>query len=104
MLMPPHVYWAAGLATRSVTVAGDFRQLPPVVESESPLAGTLKRDVFEVAGIPDRLKRPEPIPYLVSLRTQYRMRPAICEIPGSSLPTIWLPRPGRESKRKPARG
>ena len=80
MLMPPHVYWAAGLATRSVTVAGDFRQLPPVVESESPLAGTLKRDVFEVAGIPDRLKRPEPIPYLVSLRTQYRMRPAICEI------------------------
>ncbi len=81
MLMPPLVYYAAGLATQSVTVAGDFRQLPPIVMSDEPLAGEwLKRDVFEKAGIPERLQRREPTPHLVQLRTQYRMREPICEI------------------------
>jgi ssDNA-binding Zn-finger/Zn-ribbon topoisomerase 1 len=81
MLMPPLVYYAAGLATQSVTVAGDFRQLPPIVMSDEPLAREwLKRDVFEKAGIPERLQRGEPTPYLVPLGTQYRMREPICEI------------------------
>ena len=48
MLMPPMVYFAAGLATHSVTVAGDFRQLAPIVMSDSTLAERwLKRDVFQ---------------------------------------------------------
>ena len=81
MLMPPLVYYAAGLATQSVTVAGDFRQLPPIVMSDEPLAEEwLKRDVFEKAGIPERLQRGEPTPHLVPLGTQYRMREPICEI------------------------
>ena len=81
MLMPPLVYYAAGLATQSVTVAGDFRQLPPIVMSDEPLAGEwLKRDVFEKAGIPELLQRREPTPQLVALRTQYRMREPICEV------------------------
>jgi hypothetical protein len=81
MLMAPLVYYAAGLATQSVTVAGDFRQLPPIVMSDEPLAREwLKRDVFEKAGIPERLQRGEPTPHLVPLGTQYRMREPICEI------------------------
>ena len=81
MLMPPLVYYAAGLATQSVTVAGDFRQLPPIVMSDEQLAGEwLKRDVFEKAGIPERLDRRQPTPHLVALRTQYRMREPICEV------------------------
>ncbi len=81
MLMPPLVYYAAGLATKSVTVAGDFRQLPPIVMSEEPLAEEwLKCDAFEKAGIPQRLKRREPTPQLVSLTTQYRMREPICAV------------------------
>lgn len=81
MLMPPLVYYAAGLATQSVTVAGDFRQLPPIVMSDEPLVGEwLKRDVFEKAGIPGRLRQGEPTPHLVALRTQYRMREPICEL------------------------
>jgi hypothetical protein len=56
MLMPPLVYHAAGLATQSVTVAGDFRQLPPIVMSNEPLAAEwLKCDVFEKARIPEQL-------------------------------------------------
>lgn len=38
MLMPPLVYYVAGLGTQSVTVAGDFRQLPPIVMSEEQIA------------------------------------------------------------------
>ena len=81
MLMPPMVYFAAGLATHSVTVAGDFRQLAPIVMSDSTLAERwLKRDVFQIAGIPERVKRREPPPELVSLREQYRMRTPICAV------------------------
>lgn len=81
MLMPPLVYYAAGLAMQSVTVAGDFRQLPPIIVSDEPLAEEwLKRDVFEKAGIPERLQRRSPIPHLVALDTQYRMREPICAL------------------------
>ena len=81
MLMPPLVYFAAGLSTKSVTIAGDFRQLPPIVMSdEQPTQEWLKCDVFEKAGIPKRLAAKEPIPYLVALRIQYRMREPICAV------------------------
>jgi ssDNA-binding Zn-finger/Zn-ribbon topoisomerase 1 len=81
MLMPPLVYYAAGLATQSVIVAGDFRQLPPIVMSDEPLAEKwLKQDVFEKAHIPERLRRGQPTPHLVPLRIQYRMREAICAV------------------------
>ena len=80
MLMPPLVYWAAGLATRSVTVAGDFRQLPPIVITKEKNAKKwLARDVFERAGIPGRLGSGEAMTYLVSLGRQYRMRRPICK-------------------------
>jgi len=81
MLMPPLVYYAAGLAKQSITVAGDFRQLPPIVLSDERLAAEwLKRDVFEKAGIPERLARRQPTPHLVALGTQYRMREPICAV------------------------
>lgn len=81
MLILPLVYYVAGLATHSVTVAGDFRQLPPIVVSDEPAAEEwLKRDVFEKAGIPDQLARSQPTPHLVALETQYRMREPICKI------------------------
>jgi len=81
MLVPPLVYYAAGLATQSVTVAGDFRQLPPIVMADGPQAEAwLKCDVFEKAGIPQLLERHQPPPHLVALGTQYRMREPICAL------------------------
>lgn len=81
MLMPPLIYYAAGLATQSVTIAGDFRQLPPIVMSDEPLAAEwLKCDVFEKAGIPEQIARRQPTPHLVALGTQYRMREPICAV------------------------
>lgn len=81
MLMLPLIYYAAGLGTQSSTVAGDFRQLPPIVMSDEPLAAQwLKRDVFEKAGIPEKLARRQATPHLVALGTQYRMREPICAV------------------------
>jgi ssDNA-binding Zn-finger/Zn-ribbon topoisomerase 1 len=49
--------------------------------SDEPLAAKwLKCDVFEKAGIPQRLQRREPTPHLVALGTQYRMREPICAV------------------------
>jgi len=81
MLMPPLVFYVAGLSQWAVTVAGDFRQLPPIVMSNDQLAVKwLKRDVFETAGIPGQIARSQPTPQLVALGTQYRMREPICEV------------------------
>lgn len=79
MLMLPLTYYAAGLATHAVIVAGDFRQLPPIVTSDEAAAEEwLKCDVFEKAGIPEKLDRHAATPGMVALRTQYRMREPIC--------------------------
>ena len=81
MLMPPLVYYAAGLATSSVTVTGDFRQLPPIVTTKEPAAlKWLRKDVFELSGIPEHLAKREQVPKLVSLGVQHRMREPICSV------------------------
>lgn len=81
MLIPPLVYFAAGLARHAVTVAGDFRQLPPIVISEEPVAQEwLKRDVFEISAIPNAVELRRPLPKLVKLGIQYRMREPICAV------------------------
>ncbi len=81
MLMPPLVYYAAGLATQSVTIAGDFRQLSPIIQSKEPLVEEwLKRDVFEIAGIPQALMQHEFPAHLIELKTQYRMQEPICAL------------------------
>lgn len=81
MLILPLVYYAAGLATQSVVVAGDFRQLPPIVVSgEQVVLDWLKRNVFETANIPQIVRSGQRAPYLVGLKRQYRMRREICEV------------------------
>lgn len=81
MLMLPLAFYAAGLATGKVTVAGDFRQLPPIVQAESGHAEQwLKRDVFAAAGIPDALSKGVGHPGLVALSEQFRMHPEICDV------------------------
>src|ERR1022692_3359567 len=81
MLMFPMSFYAAGLAKRTVVVAGDFRQLPPIVLSDELLVNEwLKKDAFYKIGIPDQIKKKQPPPYLVALRTQFRMREDICKL------------------------
>ena len=48
----PALYVAASLADQNALAVGDFKQLPPIVQSGHDLSVRwLGRDVFEVAGI-----------------------------------------------------
>ncbi|GAA0992997.1 hypothetical protein GCM10009555_082940 [Acrocarpospora macrocephala] len=91
MVNTPSAWCAAGLATRRVVVAGDFRQLPAVTKSPGDRKASaqdreharlwMDRDPFTTAGLVDQAgtaRRDDP--RMVCLDTQYRMRPAICEI------------------------
>jgi hypothetical protein len=99
----PHCLFAAGwLASKRIAFFGDFRQLDPIARAEDRVAKLwLQRDVFELAGIRQKLEaiaqakerpteenRPlratpleEADPRLVMLRTQYRMHPDIAAVP-----------------------
>lgn len=86
MLLLPMVYYAAGLAKEKVIVAGDFRQLPPIVISDKPLChGWLKRDVFFSAGIAAAVGKLDAAPpaSLVTLTEQFRMQEDICVLVNS---------------------
>ncbi|HEY2665825.1 MAG TPA: AAA domain-containing protein, partial [Actinomycetota bacterium] len=75
MAQPPQVALAASLATRSLAVFGDFRQLAPVVQSWSqPVKQWLGRDVFELNGLTRSIDTTD---LLSVLTTQYRMHPSI---------------------------
>jgi hypothetical protein len=79
MLMLPMTFFAAGLATQSVVVAGDFRQLAPIVQSGDPLAlEWLKKDAFEKSNIPAQVASGSPPQHLAVLGKQYRMQKNIC--------------------------
>ncbi|HEY4424517.1 MAG TPA: AAA domain-containing protein [Pyrinomonadaceae bacterium] len=80
MLMLPMTFFAAGLASKAVVVAGDFRQLAPIVASDEPLAiEWLKKDAFEKTNIPSEVKRHATPTQLAVLSMQYRMHPEICD-------------------------
>jgi uncharacterized protein YuzE len=81
MLMLPMTAYAAGLASSSVVVAGDFRQLPAIVTDTSPeVRQWLGTDAFSAVGLPSMLADGTPPPWLAALRTQYRMRPEIADL------------------------
>lgn len=76
MLMLPMTFFVAGLASKAVVVAGDFRQLAPIVMSDEPLAAEwLKKDAFEKTGVSRDVNRAK---HLAVLGVQYRMHPEIC--------------------------
>lgn len=99
----PHCLFAASwLATKRIAFFGDFRQLAPIAQTDNRAAKMwLKRDVFELAGLRQKLEeiaeakehpteenrplRAKPLeeadPRLVMLRIQYRMHPDISAVP-----------------------
>lgn len=83
MVTLPLTYYAAGLAARAVVIAGDFRQLPAIVASNSDLAALwLRPSAFEKAGLPAQVRAGTVPPHLAALRTQYRMTPAVGTLVG----------------------
>jgi len=80
----PHVFLAACRARTRVVIAGDPRQLPPVVKSDDPRARKwLGRDVFHLGGLVGPAREGDPPPVLSRLVRQYRMAPEICDLVGA---------------------
>jgi len=78
----PHGLMAAGLASRAIAVFGDFRQLAPISQGDTPHTHRwLERDLFDFAGIIERVNSEQPDAWMVLLAEQYRMHPAIARIP-----------------------
>ncbi|WP_018139200.1 MULTISPECIES: AAA domain-containing protein [unclassified Thioalkalivibrio] len=79
MILPPAVFYASGLAKEKVVVAGDFAQLPPIVQTEQQaLADLFATTVFATAGIEKQCADGALDERVVMLDEQYRMDPAIC--------------------------
>ena len=71
---------AAGAGRGQTIVAGDFRQLPPVVVSQESMARRwLGRSAFEAAGIDRKVLRGEVPTNLVALKFQHRMPPSLSD-------------------------
>jgi hypothetical protein len=78
MLLQPVIWMAAGLSRERVIICGDFRQLPPIVNTDrQAIFDLLGRDVFEASGV-SALDRADP--RMVMLDTQYRMDELICAL------------------------
>ncbi len=81
MLLLPALYNAAGMARERVLVSGDFRQLPPIVEtSQQCLIDELGRDVFHRAGVSQAVDEGRTAVRLCRLREQHRMHDDICQV------------------------
>ena len=77
MAVPPQVLFIASLARHRLAVFGDFRQLPPIVQSDNAdVQRLLGRDVFTACGVAAQ-GASERAPGITMLREQYRMNPQI---------------------------
>lgn len=79
----PQIAYAAKLARKNFVCMGDFRQLPPIVQSskESPL----NADIFQYCGITQVVDQGSNHKWLCLLDTQYRMHPEIADFAGRSI-------------------
>ena len=79
----PQIAYAAKIARRNFVCMGDFRQLPPIVQSskESPL----NADIFQYCGITQAVDQGSNHKWLCLLDTQYRMHPEIADFAGKSI-------------------
>lgn len=75
-----YLYWACGLATRGVTICGDFKQLPPVAQATSePGISWYVKSIFDRLGI-SSVKDALQDQRVALLDTQYRMTPKIGDL------------------------
>jgi superfamily I DNA and/or RNA helicase len=75
----------AGADTGHTVIAGDFRQLPPIVQATEPTSREwLGKSAFEKSGVANAVKSGHPPANLVALDQQHRMRQQIGDAIGQS--------------------
>jgi ssDNA-binding Zn-finger/Zn-ribbon topoisomerase 1/predicted nucleic acid-binding Zn-ribbon protein len=81
MVLLPALFNASGLAREKVIVSGDFRQLPPIVQTdEKAILAELEIDVFGRAGITNAVNSGTRPKRTVMLEQQSRMHDHICQM------------------------
>ena len=94
MLQLPLYYCAAALAQKRIVIAGDFRQLPPIVRVgsnssrgdstaaalEADMKALMTENAFTKSGVIAKSKIGEKSTELIALRDQYRMRKPISDL------------------------
>lgn len=73
----PQIVFAASLAKKHFVCMGDFRQLPPIVQSSG--TSPLNADIFQYCGITSAVDNGRNHKWLCMLDTQYRMHPCIAD-------------------------
>jgi ribosomal protein L37AE/L43A len=81
MVLLPAIYFISALVSQKVVIAGDFRQLSPILESDqAAIKEMIGANVFETAGITQAIREQAKPERTVMLTEQYRMNAAICEL------------------------
>jgi superfamily I DNA and/or RNA helicase len=94
MLPLPLYYCAAALAQKRIVIAGDFRQLPPIVrvgsnssrgdspaaDEEANMKSLMTENAFTKSGVIAKSRVGDKTTELVALRDQYRMRKPISDL------------------------
>lgn len=75
MAYVPQVIYAASLANKNFICMGDFKQLPPIVQSGN--SSILNSDIFHYCGIASAVEEGYGHKWLCMLDTQYRMNDSI---------------------------
>lgn len=79
MAILPELYFAAALAKKRVVISGDFRQLPPIINSDNKtIKHHIGRNIFQVSGVGRRLFEGQKVSNAVMLSWQYRMPDMLC--------------------------
>lgn len=73
----PQIVFAASLTKKYFVCMGDFRQLPPIVQSNG--TSLLNADIFQYCGITSAVDSGRNHKWLCMLDTQYRMHPRIAD-------------------------
>lgn len=73
----PQIIFSASLAEKHFVCMGDFKQLPPIVQSNKN--SVLNTDIFQYCGITKAVNEHKKHEWLCLLDTQYRMHPKIAE-------------------------
>ena len=74
----PQIIFSASLAKKHFVCVGDFRQLPPIVQSGE--SSVLNADIFQYCGITSAVDGGWSHKWLCMLDTQYRMHPQISDL------------------------
>lgn len=77
MAYVPQIVFSASLAAKHFVCMGDFRQLPPIVQSSTKSA--LNIDIFEYCNIVKAVEHHRKHQWLCMLDVQYRMHPKIAD-------------------------